>query len=84
MLRTYDAIARYVDQGGNKPPGAFTIYLELWHDDIFDFIDLRKNHGKKEARTRNLFYAPRIPDLLYVVASRPKKILSLIGVGCLS
>ncbi|KAH0831964.1 ribonucleotide reductase [Lanmaoa asiatica] len=63
MLRAYDATARYVDQGGNKRPGAFAIYLEPWHDDIFDFIDLRKNHGKEEARARDLFYALWIPDL---------------------
>ncbi|KAN0087482.1 Ribonucleotide reductase, barrel domain containing protein [Tylopilus felleus] len=63
MLRAYDATARYVDQGGNKRPGAFAIYLEPWHDDVFDFIDLRKNHGKEEARARDLFYALWIPDL---------------------
>lgn len=63
MLRAYDATARYVDQGGNKRPGAFAIYLEPWHDDIFDFIDLRKNHGKEESRARDLFYALWIPDL---------------------
>jgi ribonucleoside-diphosphate reductase subunit M1 len=68
MLRAYDATARYVDQGGNKRPGAFAIYLEPWHADIFDFIDLRKNHGKEEARARDLFYALWIPDLLYVVS----------------
>src|SRR5258706_199666 len=66
MLRAYDATARYVDQGGNKRPGAFAIYLEPWHADIFDFLDLRKNHGKEEARARDLFYALWIPDLLYV------------------
>ncbi|KAF9242619.1 ribonucleotide reductase [Melanogaster broomeanus] len=63
MLRAYDATARYVDQGGNKRPGAFAIYLEPWHADVFDFIDLRKNHGKEEARARDLFYALWIPDL---------------------
>ncbi|KAF9445388.1 ribonucleotide reductase alpha subunit [Macrolepiota fuliginosa MF-IS2] len=63
MLRAYDATARYVDQGGNKRPGAFAIYLEPWHADIFDFLDLRKNHGKEEARARDLFYALWIPDL---------------------
>jgi len=66
MLRAYDATARYVDQGGNKRPGAFAIYIEPWHADIFDFIDLRKNHGKEEARARDLFYALWIPDLLCV------------------
>lgn len=64
MLRAYDATARYVDQGGNKRPGAFAIYLEPWHPDIFEFLDLRKNHGKEEVRARDLFYALWIPDLL--------------------
>ncbi|KAF9779627.1 ribonucleotide reductase [Thelephora terrestris] len=63
MLRAYDATARYVDQGGNKRPGAFAIYLEPWHADVFDFLDLRKNHGKEEARARDLFYALWNPDL---------------------
>lgn len=63
MLRAYDATARYVDQGGNKRPGAFAIYLEPWHNDVFEFIDLRKNHGKEEARARDLFYALWISDL---------------------
>ena len=56
MLRAsaYDATARYVDQGGNKRPGAFTIYIETWHADIFEFLDLRKDHGKEEARARDL------------------------------
>ncbi|KAH8104654.1 ribonucleotide reductase [Cristinia sonorae] len=63
MLRAYDATARYVDQGGNKRPGAFAIYIEPWHADIFEFIDLRKNHGKEEVRARDLFYALWIPDL---------------------
>jgi ribonucleoside-diphosphate reductase subunit M1 len=65
MLRT--ATAHYVNQGGNKRPGAIAIYLEPWHDDIFDFIDLQKNHGKEEARARDLFYMLWIPDLLYVI-----------------
>jgi ribonucleoside-diphosphate reductase subunit M1 len=64
MLRAFDATARYVDQGGNKRPGAFAIYLEPWHSDVFEFIDLRKNHGKEEVRARDLFYALWIPDLL--------------------
>ena len=63
MLRAYDATARYVDQGGNKRPGAFAIYLEPWHADVFDFLDLRKNHGKEEVRARDLFYALWVPDL---------------------
>lgn len=63
MLRVYNNTARYVDQGGNKRPGAFAIYLEPWHADIFDFLDLKKNHGKEENRARDLFYAMWIPDL---------------------
>lgn len=63
MLRAYDATARYVDQGGNKRPGAFAIYIEPWHADIFEFLDLRKNHGKEEVRARDLFYALWICDL---------------------
>lgn len=63
MLRVYDATARYVDQGGNKRPGAFAIYLEPWHADVFGWLDLRKNHGKEESRARDLFYALWVPDL---------------------
>lgn len=63
MLRVYNNTARYVDQGGNKRPGAFAIYLEPWHADIFDFLDLKKNIGKEEQRARDLFYALWIPDL---------------------
>ncbi|KAK7468937.1 ribonucleotide-diphosphate reductase subunit rnr1 [Stygiomarasmius scandens] len=63
MLRAFNATARYVDQGGNKRPGAFAIYLEPWHADIFSMLDLRKNHGKEEVRARDLFYALWIPDL---------------------
>merc|ERR1712198_368474 len=63
MLRVFNNAARYVDQGGNKRPGAFAVYLEPWHADIFDFLDLRKNHGKEEQRARDLFYALWIPDL---------------------
>ncbi|RPA71311.1 putative ribonucleotide reductase large subunit RNR1 [Ascobolus immersus RN42] len=63
MLRVYNNTARYVDQGGNKRPGAFAIYLEPWHADVFEFLDLRKNHGKEEVRARDLFYALWIPDL---------------------
>ena len=66
MLRAYDATARYVDQGGNKRPGAFAVYLEPWHADVFEFLDLRKNHGKEEVRARDLFYALWVPDLLFV------------------
>lgn len=63
MLRVYNNTARYVDQGGNKRPGAFAIYLEPWHADVFSFLDLRKNHGKEEVRARDLFYALWVPDL---------------------
>lgn len=63
MLRNFDMTARYVDQGGGKRKGSFAIYLEPWHADIFDFLDLRKNHGKEELRARDLFYALWIPDL---------------------
>lgn len=63
MLRVFDSTARYVDQGGNKRPGAFAIYLEPWHADIFGFLDLKKNTGKEENRARHLFYGLWIPDL---------------------
>ncbi|KAK3043900.1 hypothetical protein RJ639_000599 [Escallonia herrerae] len=63
MLRVYNDTARYVDQGGGKRKGAFAIYLEPWHADIFEFLDLRKNHGKEEHRARDLFYALWVPDL---------------------
>ena len=63
MLRVFNDTARYVDQGGGKRKGAFAIYLEPWHADIFSFLDLRKNHGKEEMRARDLFYALWICDL---------------------
>lgn len=63
MLRVYDMTARYVDQGGGKRKGSFAIYIEPWHADIMDFLDLRKNHGKEEMRTRDLFLGMWIPDL---------------------
>ena len=63
MLRVFNDTARYVDQGGGKRKGAFAIYLEPWHADIFEFLDLRKNHGKEEMRARDLFYALWICDL---------------------
>ena len=63
MLRNFDMTARYVDQGGGKRKGSFAIYLEPWHADIFDFLDLKKNHGKEEMRARDLFYALWISDL---------------------
>ncbi len=63
MLRNFDMTARYVDQGGGKRKGSFAIYLEPWHADVFDFLELKKNHGKEEMRARDLFYAMWIPDL---------------------
>ncbi|CAI5496871.1 unnamed protein product, partial [Closterium sp. Naga37s-1] len=63
MLRVFNDTARYVDQGGGKRKGAFAIYIEPWHSDVFDFLDLRKNHGKEENRARDLFYGLWIPDL---------------------
>ncbi len=63
MLRNFDMTARYVDQGGGKRKGSFAIYLEPWHFDIFEFLQLKKNHGKEELRARDLFYAMWIPDL---------------------
>lgn len=63
MLRVFNDTARYVDQGGGKRKGSFAIYLEPWHADIMDFLDLKKNHGKEELRARDLFYALWIPDL---------------------
>jgi len=63
MLRNFDMTARYVDQGGGKRKGSFAIYLEPWHADIKDFLELRRNHGKEEMRARDLFYALWIPDL---------------------
>ena len=63
MLRVFNDTARYVDQGGGKRKGSFAVYVEPWHADIFDFLDLKKNHGKEEMRARDLFYALWIPDL---------------------
>ncbi|KAF7840056.1 Ribonucleoside-diphosphate reductase large subunit [Senna tora] len=63
MLRVFNDTARYVDQGGGKRKGAFAVYLEPWHADIFEFLELRKNHGKEEHRARDLFYALWVPDL---------------------
>jgi ribonucleoside-diphosphate reductase alpha chain len=63
MLRVFNETARYVDQGGGKRKGSIAVYLEPWHGDVFDFLDLRKNHGKEEMRTRDLFLALWIPDL---------------------
>ena len=63
MLKVFNDTARYVDQGGGKRKGSFAIYVEPWHADIYDFLDLKKNHGKEEMRARDLFYAMWIPDL---------------------
>merc|ERR1719421_2626490 len=63
MLRVFNDTARYVDQGGGKRKGSFAVYLEPWHADIFDFLDLKKNHGKEEQRARDLFYGLWVPDL---------------------
>ncbi|WP_410877632.1 ribonucleoside-diphosphate reductase subunit alpha [Myroides sp. DW712] len=63
MLKVFNETARYVDQGGGKRKGAIAVYLEPWHADIFDFLDVRKNHGKEEMRARDLFPALWIPDL---------------------
>jgi len=63
MLRNFDMTARYVDQGGGKRKGSFAVYLEPWHADVKDFLDMKKNHGKEELRARDLFYAMWVPDL---------------------
>jgi ribonucleoside-diphosphate reductase alpha subunit len=63
MLRVFNDTARYVDQGGGKRKGSFAMYIEPWHADVFDFLDLKKNHGKEEQRARDLFYALWIPNL---------------------
>jgi ribonucleoside-diphosphate reductase alpha chain len=63
MLQVFNDTARYVDQGGGKRKGSFAIYIETWHADIFEFLDLKKNHGKEEMRARDLFYAMWISDL---------------------
>src|SRR3989338_5666507 len=63
MLRVFNDTARYVDQGGGKRKGSFAIYLEPWHADVFEFLDLKKNHGKEELKARDLFYALWVPDL---------------------
>lgn len=63
MLRVFNDTARYVDQGGGKRKGSFAMYLEPWHADVFDFLDLKKNHGKEEQRARDLFFALWVPDL---------------------
>ena len=65
MLRVYNNTARYVDQGGGRRSGSFAIYLEPWHTDIEDFLEMKKNHGDEEARARDLFYALWIPASFY-------------------
>ena len=62
MLRVFNNTARYVDQGGGKRNGSFAIYIEPWHGDIMQFLDMKKNHGDEEQRARDLFYALWIPD----------------------
>merc|ERR1712187_389549 len=63
LLRNFNETARYVDQGGGMRKGSFAMYLEPWHADVYDFLELKKNHGKEEQRARDLFYALWIPDL---------------------
>ncbi len=63
MLRVFNDTARYVDQGGGKRKGSFAMYIEPWHADVFDFLQLKKNHGKEELRARDLFFALWVPDL---------------------
>jgi ribonucleoside-diphosphate reductase alpha subunit len=63
MLKVYNDVARYVNQGGGKRNGSFAMYLEPWHADIFQFLDAKKNHGAEEERARDLFYAMWMPDL---------------------
>jgi ribonucleotide reductase alpha subunit len=63
MLKVFNDTARFVDQGGGKRKGSFAVYLEPWHADIFEFLQLRKNHGKEEVRARDLFYGLWVPDL---------------------
>merc|ERR1712224_882172 len=63
MLKVFNETARYVDQGGGKRKGSFAMYLEPWHADVYDFLEMKKNHGKEEQRARDLFYALWVPDL---------------------
>ena len=73
MLRVFNNTARYVDQGGGKRSGSFAMYLEPWHGDIMEFLDMKKNHGDEEARARDLFYALWIPDLFMERVSKNEK-----------
>ncbi len=63
MLKVFNDTARYVDQGGGKRKGSFSIWLEPWHPDVEEFLDLKKNHGDENKRARDLFYGLWIPDL---------------------
>jgi ribonucleotide reductase alpha subunit len=63
MLRVFNNTARYIDQGGGKRNGSFAIYLEPWHPDVEDFLEMKKNHGDEESKARDLFYALWICDL---------------------
>ena len=78
MLRVFNDTARYVDQGGGKRKGSFAIYLEPWHADILDFLDLKKNHGKEEMRARDLFTALWIPDLFMKRVEEGGRLVSLL------
>ena len=71
MLRVFNNTARYVDQGGNKRNGSFAIYLEPWHPDIYDFLEMKKNHGDEELKARDLFYALWISDLFMERVKEP-------------
>jgi ribonucleoside-diphosphate reductase alpha subunit len=71
MLRVFNNTARYVDQGGNKRNGSFAIYLEPWHADIYDFLEMKKNHGDEEQKARDLFYALWISDLFMERVKEP-------------
>ena len=73
MLRVFNDTARYVDQGGGKRNGSFAIYLEPWHSDIFEFIELKKNHGNELERARDLFYALWVPDLFMRMVKEDKE-----------
>ncbi|HAW53364.1 MAG TPA: ribonucleoside-diphosphate reductase subunit alpha [Flavobacteriales bacterium] len=73
MLKVFNDTARYVDQGGGKRKGSFAAYIEPWHADIYDFLDLKKNHGKEEQRARDLFYALWTPDLFMERVEKDEK-----------
>lgn len=73
MLRVFNNTARYVDQGGGRRKGSFAMYLEPWHSDIFNFLNLRKNHGNEEERCRDLFLGLWIPDLFMKQVVENKK-----------